>query len=81
MTSEMTRAYFVYTNNVIILGANISELKTAYIYLIALSYTLLSFLQQSDFSLGVYTPFMLSDNHCIASNPFDLHLAKQQLFV
>lgn len=80
MTSEMTRAYFVYTN-VIILGANISELKNTCIYLIAPSYTLLSFLQQSDFPLGVYTPFMLSDNHCIPSSPFDLHLAKQQLFV
>lgn len=81
MTSEMTRASFVYTNNIIIVEANISGLKNTYIYLIALSYTLLSFLQQSDFPLGVYTPFMLSDNHCILSSPFNLHLAKQQLFV
>lgn len=71
----MTRASFVYTNNVIVLGASISGLKNTYIYLIALSYALLSFPQQSEFPLGVYTPFMLSDNHCILSSPFNLHLA------
>lgn len=60
----MTRASIVYTNNVIVLEANVSDLKNTYSYLIAPSYTLLSFLQQSAFPLGVYTPFMLSDNQC-----------------
>lgn len=35
MTSEMTRGSFAYTNNVIVLAANISGLKNTYIYLIA----------------------------------------------
>lgn len=78
--TETISVSMVYTNNVIVLGANISGLKNTYIYVIVLSYTLLSFLQPSDFPLGVYTPLVLSDNYCTLSSPFNLHLAKQQLF-
>jgi len=77
----MTRASFVYTNNVIVLGANVSGPKSTYFYLTAPSYTLLRLLQQSNLPLGVYTPFTLTDNHCILSSPFNLHLAKGWLFV